>query len=83
MVITKNGQEIAIAMDAALICNDPDVLLDATRQGLGIGRIFTHNMQQQTDSADFIPILQKYWRKFPPIYLYYPQHSQRVKKYRL
>lgn len=80
MVITQNGQDIAIEMDAPLLCNDPEVLLDATRQGLGIGRIFTHNMQQQPDQADFIPVLQKHWRQYPPIYLYYLQHSQRAKK---
>ena len=55
MVITQNGQDIAIEMDTPLLCNDPEVLLDATRQGLGIGRIFTHNMRQQPDQADFIP----------------------------
>ena len=80
LVIAQNGQETAVEMDTPLICNDPEILLDATRQGLGIGRAFTHNMQQQPDHADFVPVLQKYWRQYPPLYLYYLQHSQRTKK---
>ncbi|WP_455228401.1 LysR family transcriptional regulator [Kingella denitrificans] len=80
LVIAQNGQETAVEMDTPLICNDPEILLDATRQGLGIGRVFTHNMQQQPDRADFVPVLQKYWRQYPPLYLYYLQHSQRTKK---
>ena len=80
LVIAQNGQETAVEMDTPLICNDPEILLDATRQGLGIGRAFTHNMQQQPDHADFMPVLQKYWRQYPPLYLYYLQHSQRTKK---
>lgn len=80
LVIAQNGQETAVEMDTPLICNDPEILLDATRQGLGIGRAFTHNMQQQPDRADFVPVLQKYWRQHPPLYLYYLQHSQRTKK---
>ena len=80
LVIAQNGQETAVEMDTPLICNDPEILLDATRQGLGIGRVFTHNMQQQPDHADFVPVLQKYWRQYPPLYLYYLQHSQRTKK---
>ena len=59
LVIAQNGQETAVEMDTPLICNDPEILLDATRQGLGIGRAFTHNMQQQPDRADFVPVLQK------------------------
>lgn len=80
LVIAQNGQETAVEMDTPLICNDPEILLDATRQGLGIGRAFTLNMQQQPDRADFVPVLQKCWRQYPPLYLYYLQHSQRTKK---
>ena len=79
-MIAQNGQETAVEMDMPLICNDPEILLDATRQGLGIGRAFTHNMQQLPDRTDFVPVLQKYWRQYPPLYLYYLQHSQRTKK---
>lgn len=80
LVISQNGQETAVEMPTPLICNDPEILLDATRQGLGIGRIFTRNMQQQPDRTDFIPVLQKHWRRYPPLYLYYLQHSQRTAK---
>lgn len=71
-------------MPVSLIVNDElDVMIDATRQGLGIGRIYESSFRQQADQQDFIPILQDYWVRYPPIYLYYPQHSQKAKRVRV
>ena len=68
-------------MPLALIVNDEvDLLVDATRQGLGIGRIFESTLNNQVDKADFIPILQDYWINYPPVYLYYHQNSQKAKR---
>lgn len=80
LVISQNGQDTAIEMATPIACNDPEVLLDATRQGIGIGRIFERNMQLLDDKTPFIPILQKHWRQYPALYLYYLQHSQKAKK---
>lgn len=80
LVLNIDGQEIALNMDTPLLCNDPEIIADATRQGLGIGRIFEPNIQSFEDKDDFIPILQKYWREYPPLYLYYLQHSQKARK---
>lgn len=37
-------------------------------------------MQAFEDKNDFVPILQKHWRQYLPIYLYYLQHSQKARK---
>ncbi|MBN6070172.1 LysR family transcriptional regulator [Aggregatibacter actinomycetemcomitans] len=80
LVLDIDGQDTALDMDIPLICNDPEIIADATREGLGIGRIFETSLQLFPDKAQFIPVLQKYWRQYPALYLYYLQHSQKAKK---
>lgn len=80
LVLNIDGQETALNMDTPLLCNDPEIIADATRQGLGIGRIFEPNMQTFEDKENFVPILQNHWREYPPLYLYYLQHSQKARK---
>lgn len=80
LVLNIDGQETALNIDTPLLCNDPEIIADATRQGLGIGRIFEPNMQTFADKEEFVPILQKHWREYPPVYLYYLQHSQKARK---
>lgn len=80
LVLNIDGQDTALNLDTPLLCNDPEIIADATRQGLGIGRIFEPNMQAFEDKEAFIPVLQKYWREYPPLYLYYLQHSQKARK---
>lgn len=80
LVINIDGQETAMSMDMPLICNDMEIIIDATRQGLGIGRIFETSLNILPNKEDFIPILQRHWRQYPALYLYYRQHSQKAKK---
>ncbi len=80
LVLSVGGQETTVAMPTPLLCNDSEVIADATRQGLGIGRIFTVNMAQFADRDNFIPILSEHWRHYPAVYLYYLRHKQRAKK---
>ena len=77
--LTINGQNTPIEMPMSLIVNDEvDLMVDATRQGLGIGRIFESTLNLQNDKADFIPVLQDYWAQYPPVYLYFLQNSRKI-----
>ncbi len=80
LVLNINGLETALNIDTQLLCNDPEIIADATRQDLGIGRIFEPNMQTFADKEEFVPILQAHWREYPPLYLYYLQQAQKVRK---
>lgn len=81
LVLNDGGEQREIEMPVSLIVNDEvDLLVDATRQGLGIGRIFASTLAMQPDRAHFIPVLEPYWISYPPIYLYYQQHSQKAKR---
>ncbi|WP_131928732.1 type 2 periplasmic-binding domain-containing protein [Bibersteinia trehalosi] len=55
-------------------------MIRSIRSGLGVGRIFTPIYQQLPDREQLIPILQDYWKVYPAVYLYYPQHSQKAKR---
>ncbi|MEH8056839.1 LysR family transcriptional regulator [Gallibacterium anatis] len=80
LILEKDGQSESIEMPTPIICNDIDTIADGVRAGLGIGRLFTPIYQQLPDKANFIPVLQQYWRNYPPVYLYYPQESQKIKR---
>ena len=82
LTLTIDGQNTQIEMPVALMCNDPEVMADAVRNGLGIGRIFTANWAQFADRERFLPVLEKYWQNYPALYLYYPQQSSQAKRIR-
>ena len=56
--------------------NDSEQVLDATLQGLGIGRIFE---PLATNSA-LVPVLEEHWITFPANYLYYLPTPVEAKK---
>lgn len=78
--LQQNEQDVFVEMPHSLIANDIEVMNDAIRAGLGIGRIFTPIHRLQADSEQFIPVLQDYWQKYPPVFLYYPQGSNKAKR---
>ncbi|MFZ7159560.1 LysR family transcriptional regulator [Avibacterium gallinarum] len=80
LILEQGGESVSVEMPTLIICNDIDTIADGVRAGLGIGRLFTPIHQQLPDKNDFIPVLQNYWRNYPPVYLYYPQASQKIKR---
>lgn len=82
LIVNDNNREITIDMPHYLLTNDIEVIIDSTRQGLGIGRIFEPVYEQLRDKEDFIPVLEKYWNTYPAVYLYYLQHSQKAQRIR-
>ena len=84
LLVQQDGRQVEVKMPISLVVDDEmDVMIDATRQGLGIGRIFEASFRQQPDQERFIPVLQEYWVSYPPIYLYYPQYSQKAIRVRV
>ena len=71
-----------IDMPYALITNNLEVVMDGIRQGIGIGRVFEPIQRLQPDSDDFVPVLEKHWKRFPPLNLFYMQHSRKAARVR-
>lgn len=83
LILSQNNQELTIEMPHSIVTNDIHVMADGVRQGLGIGRLFTPVHARLADQAQFIPVLEKYWRTYPAVYLYYLQDSQKAQRIRV
>ncbi len=83
MILDNAGEELTVDMPVSLTVNDIQVMADAIRQGLGLGRIFEPVWRQFLDRDAFVPVLEPFWRSYPPLYLYFfPQNSRRAKRVR-
>jgi len=55
-------------------------MADGIRNGLGIGRLFEPIWRLQPDREQFIPVMESYWKTYPPVYLYYPKNAGKTKR---
>lgn len=82
LILDNHGEPLTVEMPGQLISNDIDVMADGIRNGLGIGRLFEPVYQLQPDKAQFVPVMENYWRKYPAVYLYYLKSAGRSKRVR-
>lgn len=82
LTLSEKGQDVSVEMPTSFVANNLEVVMDAIREGLGIGRVFEPVVAQQADKENFVPVLEKYWKSFPPMYLYYLQHNQKPARVR-
>lgn len=80
LILEENNEQLTVEMPCQLISNDIEVMADGIRQGLGIGRLFEPVYNLQTDKEKFIPVMKPYWKKYPPIYLYYLKGIGKTKR---
>ena len=80
LLLNDRGEQLTVEMPGQLISNDIDVMADGIRNGLGIGRLFEPVWQLQPDRERFIPVMESYWKTYPPVYLYYPKHAGKTKR---
>lgn len=67
-------------MPGQLISNDIEVMADGIRNGLGIGRLFEPIHRLQPDREKLIPVMERYWKTYPPVYVYYPKSAGKTKR---
>ncbi|WP_434640354.1 LysR family transcriptional regulator [Klebsiella sp. I138] len=80
LILNDNGEQLTVDMPGQLISNDIDVMADGIRHGLGIGRLFEPIYRLQPDKAQFIPVMEAYWKTYPPVYLYYPKSAGKIRR---
>lgn len=80
LILDHHGEQLTVEMPGQLMSNDIEVMADGIRNGLGIGRLFepVHNLQP--DKEAFIPVMERYWKTYPPVYLYYPKSAGKTKR---
>nr|WP_315543429.1 LysR family transcriptional regulator [uncultured Aggregatibacter sp.] len=80
LVVEQQGKKSTLTINYTLITNDLDQLLHATRQGFGVLQTLEPLRNLQPDPENFEPLLPEYWETYPATYLYYFQHSTKIKR---
>lgn len=80
LILNNSGEELTVEMPVSITTSDIDVMADAVRAGLGIGRLLEPVHQGLADRDEFIPVLEPHG--YPALFLYFPQNSQRAKRIR-
>lgn len=80
LMLDDQGEQLTVEMPGQLISNDIDVMADGIRSGLGIGRLFEPIHRLQPDKEEFLPVMESYWKTYPPVYLYYPKNAGKTKR---
>ncbi|MBM7074619.1 LysR family transcriptional regulator [Shewanella sp. 202IG2-18] len=79
-----NGKEVFnVEMPLAMIVNDTDLMIDATINGLGIGRVITPMVNHLFEQGKVIPILEPHWCPYSGLHLYFNQNTQKAKRVRV
>lgn len=80
LLLNDNGEPLTVDMPGQLISNDIEVMADGIRNGLGIGRLFEPIHRLLPDRETLIPVMERYWKTYPPVYLYYPKSAGKTKR---
>ncbi|WP_456309896.1 LysR substrate-binding domain-containing protein [Serratia proteamaculans] len=80
LILDDHGEQLTVEMPGQLISNDIEVMADGIRNGLGIGRLFEPIHRLQPDREKLIPVMERYWKIYPPVYVYYPKSAGKTKR---
>ncbi len=80
---TEDGQDKIIDPPTRLIFDNMIGVIQAAREGHGIGWSLRATMEDHLESGDLETVLDPYVRKLPPFYLYYPEQNKRIECLRL
>ncbi len=80
---SEDGQEKLIDPPARLVFDHVLGVIQAAREGHGIGWSMRATVDEHIKSGDLESVLDPYARELPPFYLYYPEQNKRVECLRL
>ncbi len=83
LTMQNNNQEISINMPTALVVNDTDLMLDAAKNGLGIGRMIEPLVSSYFETNQLVPILEQHWKNYSGLYIYFNKSAQKAKRIRV
>ncbi|NKF51872.1 LysR family transcriptional regulator [Shewanella sp. WXL01] len=81
--LDNHGQTITVEFPNSMVVNDTDLMIDASLNGLGIGRIVEPIVAAQLANGSLIPVLEPYWPTYSGIYVYFHQNTQKAKRVRV
>jgi DNA-binding transcriptional LysR family regulator len=74
---------IGVEVKGGLIINSTTALIDAARNGLGIGWLFRPNVAEDLRSGRLVSVLDKFAIERPGFFLYYPRANARLELLRI
>jgi len=79
----QEGRLIEIEAAPSMISNDPELLIEGARQGIGIGCHFEELVRTDLDTGRLMPVLENFWPTFGAFHLYYPSRVHVPRKLRV
>jgi len=76
------GRVFEMAVQGPLVANDNGVLIAAVRAGAGIGCAFEGEVRRDFEAGTLVPLLSRWWARFPGFHLYHPSRAQMPRKLR-
>ena len=80
---TEDGQDKIIDPPSSLIFDQGVAVIEAARDGHGIGWSMRATIEAYLKSQELETVLESYVKELPPFYLYYPEQNKRVEYLRL
>jgi DNA-binding transcriptional LysR family regulator len=72
----KDGRVLKVGLSGPLTFNEPDLMLQAAIDGLGIAYVLEHEAAPHIATGRLIRILEDWTPPFPGFFLYYPSRKQ-------
>jgi DNA-binding transcriptional LysR family regulator len=72
----RDGQPLKIAVSGPLTFNEPDLMLHAAADGLGVAYVLEQEAANWLASGRLVRLLDDWMAPFPGFYLYYPSRRQ-------
>ncbi|WP_207458244.1 LysR family transcriptional regulator [Azospirillum sp. SYSU D00513] len=72
----KDGEELQVRVDGPLTFNEPDLMLKAALDGMGVAYLFEDQVTEHVASGRLVRLLEDWCAPFPGFFLYYPSRRQ-------
>jgi len=72
----RDGEKLDIAVEGPVIVDEPEILVRAALDGVGIAYLFEHQVAAALADGRLVPLLDAWTPPFPGFYLYYPANRQ-------
>ncbi|HUN97378.1 MAG TPA: LysR family transcriptional regulator [Bradyrhizobium sp.] len=72
----RDGQAIDVRVSGPLIFNEPELMLEAALDGLGVGYLLDYEVAPYVDDGRLIRLLAEWTPPFPGFHLYYSSRRQ-------
>ncbi len=72
----KKGRPINVRVDGQFICDDPEMVIEAARDGLGLCCMPYSHIEALIERGELVSVLEDWLPPFPGYHLYYPSRRQ-------